>query len=96
MEFNVTEPTTSLPSADNNVASPAKADNKATTPTKKDKYRFPLFLSIFTLILLCVAAFYFWQQQNLQSLKIKYSLTSSQSDSRKIDTYQQNIQQQVN
>lgn len=96
MEFNVTEPTTSLPPADKNVASPAKADNKATSPTKKDKNRFPLFLSIFTLILLCVAAFYFWQQQNLQSLKIQYSLTSSQSDSRKIDTFQQNIQQQVN
>lgn len=96
MEFNVTEPTTSLPTADNNVASPAKADNKATSPTKKDKNRFPLFLSIFTLILLCIAAFYFWQLQNLQSLKIQYSLTNSQSDSRKIDTFQQNIQQQLN
>ena len=82
----MTEPTTSLPSA----------DNKTVSPTNKDNNRFPLFLSVVTLILLCAAAFYLWQQQNIQSLKIQYFLTSNQDNSRKVDAFQQNIQLQVN
>lgn len=86
MEFNVTEPKTSLPPADKTMVSPVKTG----------KNRFSLFLSILTLIFLCASAFYFWQQQNLQTIKIQHFLNSTQSDSNKLESYQQHLQQQVN
>lgn len=82
----MTEPTTSLPPSDTKTAAPAK----------KASNRLALFLSILTLILLGAASFYFWQQQNVQSLKIQYFLTSNEGDSRRADTFRQSIQQQVN
>jgi uroporphyrin-3 C-methyltransferase len=86
VEFNVTEPKTSLPPADKTMVSPVKTG----------KNRFSLFLSILTLIFLCASAFYFWQQQNLQTIKIQHFLNSTQSDSNKLESYQQHLQQQVN
>tara|TARA_R110002072_G_scaffold45422_5_gene126338 strand:- start:20588 stop:21742 length:1155 start_codon:yes stop_codon:yes gene_type:complete len=85
VEPNVTESNTSLP----------PADKKPVSTAKTGKSRFPLFLSILTLILLGISAFYFWQQQNLQTLKIQKLLANSQGDAQKLSVFQQNIQRQI-
>jgi uroporphyrin-3 C-methyltransferase len=85
VEYIVTDSNTSLPPAD-----------KKTSPSAKlKKNLFSVLLSIITLILLCVCAFYFWQQQNRQDLQIKQILSSSQGIDQNMKSFKQGFQQQI-
>lgn len=86
MDTNVTESTKVLPPAE--VKKPGK--------TKQSTNRFSIFISVITLIILCLAAFYFWQQQAKQSLQVEHLLSIYKKDDKKIDGLQQTTQQQIN
>ena len=86
MELNVTESNTSLPSV----------EKKAAPNAKPKKNFFASALSVATLIIVCLLAFYFWQQQNQQDLTLQHLSSSSQSETLKFSSVIQNLQQQVN
>lgn len=72
------------------------ADKKAALSAKPKKNLFSNFLSIVTLILLGACAFYFWQQQNQQTLQIQQILSSSQSNSQSLRSFQNNYEVKIN
>jgi uroporphyrin-3 C-methyltransferase len=86
VEYIVTDSKTSLP----------PADKKAALSAKPKKNLFSNFLSIVTLILLGACAFYFWQQQNQQTLQIQQILSSSQSNSQSLRSFQNNYEVKIN
>ncbi len=83
----MTDPKTSLP---------PPADKKVAPPIKPKKNLFSILLSIVTLIILCVCAFYFWQQQSQHALQIQQLISNAQTNAHSLNSFQQDFKKDIN